>query len=500
MDVVSHAIIGGMLVDSRKGKRLLGWAAFFSVLPDIFQIPIYLFLGYVNHRPFFFPLNSDWEGVRSQYPALMLWWEIPHSLLFWVLVIAPLVYFLKLPIVALWAYFFHLFVDLFTHTGEWGVKPFFPLSFQVDGFTDAWAWNFYYFPIAWAVLLLALFAIQRVRQKYQSPPAESREERFFCPPWIDVPVLAPGQRIKVMTWNIQFMAGKNYVFFYDVPGFRGKDRRPSAEDIAITVGEVARVVRDEQPDLLLLQEVDDGARRTDYQDQLASLLAQLPDLPYCHASTFYWKSAFIPYPKIWGRVGIKLVVLSKYQISRVVRRPVSNLKFGPFLESFMPRRAVLEARLPIENGAELAILNTHLEAFVVGTNVLHKQVQEVQQYLDQLGRSDTAWVFGGDLNLLPEGQYQLLADQQKKYYNPATEGKILYDRYRMIPSKEDLRREPERWLTYCANDPSIPEPDRTLDYLLYSNRLKLQNSYVRQHDTTQISDHFPVIGVFDLPE
>ena len=165
MDVVSHAILGGMLVDSRKGRRLLGWALFFSVLPDIFQIPIYAFLGYINQRPFWYPYTSDWGGVRAKYPLLMLWWEIPHSLFFWLLIIIPLVLLLKLPKVAAWGYFFHLFVDLFTHTGEWGVKPFFPLSFQIEGFTDAWAWNFYYFPIAWAVLLALAFLLDRIRRK-----------------------------------------------------------------------------------------------------------------------------------------------------------------------------------------------------------------------------------------------------------------------------------------------------------------------------------------------
>lgn len=31
------------------------------------------------------------------------------------------------------------------------------------------------------------------------------------------PTLLPGQALKVMTWNVQYLAGKNYVFWYD-PG------------------------------------------------------------------------------------------------------------------------------------------------------------------------------------------------------------------------------------------------------------------------------------------
>lgn len=33
--------------------------------------------------------------------------------------------------------------------------------------------------------------------------------------------LQPGQALKVMTWNVQYLAGKRYVFWYDLPGGDG---------------------------------------------------------------------------------------------------------------------------------------------------------------------------------------------------------------------------------------------------------------------------------------
>src|SRR4029078_5418802 len=89
------------------------------------------------------------------------------------------------------------------------------------------------------------------------------------------PVLQPGQSLKIMTWNVQFMAGKNYVFFSALPDGNAPDDRPTAQDITITLGEVARVIRAEHPDLVLLQEVDDGAARTDYENQLDGPAAPL---------------------------------------------------------------------------------------------------------------------------------------------------------------------------------------------------------------------------------
>ena len=85
--------------------------------------------------------------------------------------------------------------------------------------------------------------------------------------------LVPGQALKVMTWNLQYLAGKRYVFWNDQA--RGEDERPTLEDMAFSLDEVARVIRDEQPDVVLLQELDDGAKASDYQDQLKLLQAGL---------------------------------------------------------------------------------------------------------------------------------------------------------------------------------------------------------------------------------
>ena len=85
------------------------------------------------------------------------------------------------------------------------------------------------------------------------------------------PVLVPGQALKVMTWNIQYLAGKRYVFWYNLADGSGPDTRPTREDMAFSLDEVARVIRDERPDLVLLQEVDDNAKASDYQTQLALL-------------------------------------------------------------------------------------------------------------------------------------------------------------------------------------------------------------------------------------
>lgn len=165
MDIVSHGIIGRACAAPKSGGKETALIVFFAVLPDLFQIPLYIFLGYINNRPFFFPQNSDWVGFRSAYPYWSQLWEIPHSFFFLIAVILPFVLWFKLPKAVLLAYFSHLFVDIFTHTGEWSVKPFFPLAFTVEGFTDAWAWDFRYYPITWIILGGIVFGLEKFKTR-----------------------------------------------------------------------------------------------------------------------------------------------------------------------------------------------------------------------------------------------------------------------------------------------------------------------------------------------
>jgi membrane-bound metal-dependent hydrolase YbcI (DUF457 family) len=172
MDIISHAMIGRIIAVREEKKKDIYLIPFFAALPDLFQIPLYLFLGYVNKRPFYFPLNSDWIGVRELYPRWVLFWEIPHSLFFLALVITPLVLLLKLNKLSIAAYFSHIFIDAFTHTGEWSLKPFFPVEYEIEGLTDAWIWKPAFFALSWLVLGLITFVLRYFIKK--NKPADDK--------------------------------------------------------------------------------------------------------------------------------------------------------------------------------------------------------------------------------------------------------------------------------------------------------------------------------------
>ena len=219
------------------------------------------------------------------------------------------------------------------------------------------------------------------------------------------PTLLPGQALKVMTWNVQYLAGKNYVFWYDTADGTGPDERPTVEDMAASLDEVARVIRDEQPDILLLQELDENAKPSHYQDQLALLQERLVDLYPCSSQAFDWKADFVPDWHIFGSVGRKLATLSRYQIEHAERLqlPVSPANF--ISRQFLPKPALLLTYLPLSDGGQLAVLNTRLDGDIPGRSAVQEQVQTTVKLLDKFEGRGTPWLIGGDFNLLPLGQF-----------------------------------------------------------------------------------------------
>ncbi len=318
----------------------------------------------------------------------------------------------------------------------------------------------------------------------------------------DAPLLAPGQTLKVLSWNVQYMAGKGHVFFYDVMGGEGPDERPTRADIEATLEGVARVIRDEDPDIVLLQEIEHGASRTDHEDQIARLLGALPADYRCHASAYYWKSAFVPHPRIMGAVGMKLAILSKYRLSRAVRHQLPEPPSDPVTRLFSFKRAILEAGLPIAGSErELVVLDTHLDAFAQGSDTMQRQVAMVSEVLDRLSASGQHWLIGGDFNLLPPGAsaYERLKEHEKAAYLPESELRPLFERHQVVPRAAEIDgADAGRWFTHFPNDPRVGAPDRTIDYIFFSPNVALGPRQVRQHDTATLSDHFPIVVEFTL--
>ena len=268
-------------------------------------------------------------------------------------------------------------------------------------------------------------------------PAETEDVPVACAD--DAPTLAPGQQLRVLSWNVQYMAGKDYVFYYDLLDGSGPDERPSPQAITATFAEVARVITEEDPDVILLQEVDDGAARTDGEDQLARLLTLLPDDYACTASAFYWKAAWVPHPRILGSVGMKLSTISRYRIDTAIRHRLPVIPADPLTEQFGLKRAILEVHLPVEGASDLVTFNTHLDAFAQGTDTMQRQVASPTSCWGRpLPRDSRGCSAATSTCCRPGRQYADLDPSRQAYYAPDSELAVLTDTYPVVPSLDEV--------------------------------------------------------------
>lgn len=330
-------------------------------------------------------------------------------------------------------------------------------------------------------------------------PSAVEEVEVQCP--ASTPSIKAGADLRILSWNVQYMAGKNYVFFYDYLDGSGPDERPSAEDIGITLDEVARVINEENPDIIHIQELDEGSKRTDYEDQLQLLLNRISEEYSCYSEVFYHKSMYVPHPRIMGAVGLKLATISRYKINSALRYQLAQIPADPVTMQFNLKRAILESVFPVEGGKDLYTYNTHLDAFAQGTDVMQQQVQKTIELLQEREAAGNPWFISGDFNLLPPGKsYERLPEQERAYFQEKSELGKVYDLFPAVPTQE-MTDGPgyATWFTHFPNGTRAEGPDRTIDFYFYSPSIKMSDPAVRMADTLQISDHLPMTVQFKLP-
>lgn len=345
-------------------------------------------------------------------------------------------------------------------------------------------------------------------------PDDMETALVTCKP--DAPTWSANSPLKVMSYNVQYMASKNYVFFYDIDlndpervdavASAGKTiaSQPSREHVFSTLDKVAEVIRKEDPDVILLQEIngqDDS--RTYYNDQASELLDRLSDELYpCQSEAPYWQAEFIFHPEVLGPVSMKLLTLSKYRIAKSVRHQLPRKSRNFLVTPFHFQRALLESHMKNDKNQTVSLINTHYDAWGSGTGIMSQQVAKTEELLRSLDEQHIPWVFGGDLNLLPPDnnrQRQKIIAAGTGNYDEKPQIGPLYEKYRAIPSIQHLTSDDAKaWYTHFPNDPTVAGPDRTIDYLFYSDQWSLEDAYILQGETLSVSDHLPVVGVYSL--
>lgn len=290
----------------------------------------------------------------------------------------------------------------------------------------------------------------------------------------------------MLSWNIQFSAGRRCLFFYD----GGRDSRVTAQEVQETLKGITTLIRRHDPDIVLLQEVDRHSARTANIDQHAHLRRTL-GLP-CSASTPYFRVPFVPVPPHapMGHVEMHLSVFSRFRLQTGRRIRLAPLDEPVWRRAFNLRRALLHLPMPTEDGDVLDLFTTHLSAFSRGDGTLDKQVQTV------LGATSASprMLLTGDFNCLPpDDPPQRLGYASALYADDHNPIRPLFDALDpLCPPEGALLDDPFRSYVPWGSD----RPDRTIDYVL-GRALHVHEVRV-DPEGARFSDHLPSIVDFSI--
>lgn len=308
--------------------------------------------------------------------------------------------------------------------------------------------------------------------------------------------------LKVLTYNIKFGGGR-IDFFFDC---HGDAVLMSSKQVRRHLDDLAELLRELDPDVVFLQEVDVNSKRSAYVDQLQYLLdhTELNHAVYASA----WRVDFIPSEGL-GPMDSGNAIASKYPLSEATRIALPLRDDQPSLDRyFYLRRNLLTATLELGRGrASVKLLATHTEAYSKDGTKL-KQIRRFEDELAALSK-DSIVIGAGDLNTLPPGSIK-----QHDFDDSVCEGEFeaddfraeedwlesLYDRYHPAIPLNLYAENNSAYLTHTTSADGFW--NRKLDYI-FSNA-ELTNGTVVQDEqsvgiaTMPLSDHAPVGATMNI--
>ena len=237
----------------------------------------------------------------------------------------------------------------------------------------------------------------------------------------------PHQSLRVMTYNIHVGVGM---------------------DKKLDLPRIAKVINDQHPDLVGLQEVDRGVERTQRTDEIAEL-AKLTKMDYAFAFNLKYQG---------GQYGV--AILSRFSIKATEHRLYQNTREAE-------RRGFIRAEVNAR-GRSINFVTTHLDYQYEDGRLF-----EAQQLLTALKDVKGPLVIVGDFNDIPAGQaYQLMRSQFDDAWvqnRSATEG-----------------------FSYPADKPA-----KRIDYIFTRRADSIRAKRARIVETLA-SDHVPVVADLEI--
>jgi endonuclease/exonuclease/phosphatase family metal-dependent hydrolase len=208
-------------------------------------------------------------------------------------------------------------------------------------------------------------------------------------------VLEKGTKVSAMTYNIGYCGlDEGQDFFMDGgTGSRSKSKEKTIENL----NGVTEFLKDQTVDFILLQEVDIKATRSYNINQYEQLRNSLSSYSssYCLNYNVPWVP--VPLSKPHGKVKSGLVSFGKYKMSKSSRYQYPGKEKWPRQLALLDR-CFIESRIPVKDGNDLVLLNSHLSAYDKGGVIRKQQLGFLKEYISKEYNKGNYVVVAGDWN------------------------------------------------------------------------------------------------------
>lgn len=287
--------------------------------------------------------------------------------------------------------------------------------------------------------------------------------------------------VKVLTFNLGYLFGLGS----EGPGYEARE----ADFYKEKLKKLSEEIKEWNPDIICLQEVDFDAARSGHINQ-AQFIAKASGFPYV-AEAHSWDLNYIPFPywplkNHFGKTKSGGAILSKYPLSDHEVTFLEKPQSKPWWYNLFYLYRYMQKVTVTMGEKSFKVVNVHLEAFDKENR--RTQGRKIAQKVER----DSIDLVMGDFNMLPPSatKKRKFKDSEDDYENDGTYDEVKKSGLSEVIPDEIYVLDEVRYFTFPSN-----KPDRRLDYIWYRPTLKMMKAEVLSSD---LSDHLPLRATFQI--
>ena len=206
--------------------------------------------------------------------------------------------------------------------------------------------------------------------------------------------LETGTEYKLVSYNIGFGAYESDIGFFLDGGDRA--RAWSEERLDKNLKTIASLLKEQNADILLVQEVDTNSTRSFHVDNRPYLTGTLTDMAYTFAQNY--DSPFLCYPitQPFGKARSGIMTFSAAPITSAERKEVPvESGYTKFLDL---DRCYSKQHIPLKDEGELVLYNLHLSAYTSDGTIATEQLKILLADMQGEYKKGNYCIAGGDFN------------------------------------------------------------------------------------------------------